>query len=122
MTWTFEFESTEHFQEYFVKVYGSSYPSIAERIILFLGLYNLFCECACVVEEPILKNEYRKQSSLCQDNLETLLANLPFHMPSTYDYVLALALAVSQHSFQLKILPIPEREVTNPQVKGQLQH
>lgn len=117
MIWNYEFESIEHFQEYFVKVYGSSCPSIAERIILFLGLCNLFCECACVVEEPALKNEYRKQSSLSRANLETLLANLPFHMPSTYDYVLALALAVSprHHHRHLTRQPLIRS-------KGKLQH
>jgi hypothetical protein len=49
---------------------------------------------ADVLRNEPAKDQYTAQAKLCQRSLETLLASLPFHLPSTYDYVLALALAV----------------------------
>ena len=92
-----EFESVEHFQGYFFNVYSSSYPTTAEQIIFFSGLYILFLECAPVAENQAMRAECKIQGEVCRKNMETLLAGLPFHMPCTYDYVLALALAVSEH-------------------------
>lgn len=92
--WAYEFESPEHFQDYFLTVYGSSQSTLAEKIILLAGLLPLFSECSCVLDDQSLKDHYLAQVALCRESLETLLASLPFHLPSTYDYVLALALAV----------------------------
>lgn len=39
--------------------------------------------------------DYNAQASLCRANLETLLAHLGFHVPTTLDYVYALSMSVS---------------------------
>ncbi|KAH6691452.1 hypothetical protein F5X68DRAFT_201938 [Plectosphaerella plurivora] len=93
--WAYEFESVEHFQDYFLSVYGSNEPTLAERIVFFAGLLPLFSECASVVKDQPTKDQYLAQAAICQRSLETLLASLPFHLPSTYDYALALALAAN---------------------------
>lgn len=99
-----EFESLEHFQDYFFKVYSSSHPTAAEQIILFSGMYMLFAECAPMAESETMKAECKIQGEACRKNMETLLTGLPFHMPCTFDYVLALALAVSERDCPIRVV------------------
>jgi hypothetical protein len=92
----YEFESTEHFQEYFFKVYSSSIHTAAEQIIVLYGLYALLLECASVLTNPEQKAAHKAQAQVCRDGLESVIAGLSFHLPSNYDYTLALSLAVSR--------------------------
>lgn len=92
--WAFELESVEQFSEYFFSVYSTSAASTADRIIVYIGLFWLFAECAYVVTDQHTEGEYKKQAELCRDCAETLLAGLPFHMPPSFSYVLALSMAV----------------------------
>lgn len=70
-------------------------PTLADLIITHAGLQRLLFECAKMEPNEVLKNEFRTQGMLCRQNLETILAGLPFNLPCTFDYVLALYMAVS---------------------------
>ena len=68
-------------------------------IIVNGGLYWLYCECASLFVDQKVKENYMDQAMLCRDNLETVLSNLPFHMPVTTDVVFAMNVAVSLWNF-----------------------
>lgn len=70
-------------------------PTLADLIITNAGLQRLLLECCNMEQDEVLKNELRTQGMLCRQNLETILAGLPFNLPCTSDYVLALYMAVS---------------------------
>lgn len=91
--WSYEIESVGQFMEYFLTVYSGK-PSNADLIIVNAGLHRLFHECSVVETDPLLKADYKAQSSLCHQNLESLLKRLPFILPCTLDYILALCMGV----------------------------
>ncbi|EMR72049.1 putative fungal specific transcription protein [Eutypa lata UCREL1] len=93
--WTYEIDSVGQFMEYFLTVYSGK-PSNADLIIVNAGLYRLFHECSAVETDPALKADYKAQSALCHQNLEPLLTRLPFILPCTLDYIMALSMG-SQH-------------------------
>lgn len=69
-----------------------------------------------------MKEKYKEESSFCRGNLEMLLAGLPFHMPSTFDYVFALVLAVSGEPFPREAAVTDKsfgREITASKETGQ---
>lgn len=70
-------------------------PTLADLIITHAGLQRLLLECAKLEQTETLKNEFLTQGMICRQNLETILAGLPFNLPCTFDYVLALYMAVS---------------------------
>ena len=70
-------------------------PTLADLIITHAGLQRLLLECAKLEQNETLKNEFMTQGMICRQNLETILAGLPFNLPCTFDYVLALYMAVS---------------------------
>lgn len=92
--WTWEIESIGQFVEYLLPVY-SGQPSIAEIIITNVGLFRLFSECGNEEMSETVKIELRDQAQVCRRNLDVTLNRLPFNLPSTFDYVLALYQAVS---------------------------
>lgn len=71
-------------------------PTLADLIITHAGLQRLLLECEKMEHDQALKNELKTQGLLCRQNLEMILAGLPFNLPCTADYVLALYMAVSQ--------------------------
>lgn len=91
--WTYEIDSVGQFMEYFLTVYSGK-PSNADLIIVNAGLYRLFHECSAVETDPALKADYKAQSALCHQNLEPLLTRLPFILPCTLDYIMALSMGV----------------------------
>ena len=97
--WTREFRSLADFTAYVIMVCspGPADATDAELIIVHTGLYWLFSECALVVSSEEVQQEFTKQSQLCRDNLEVVLSNLSFYMPTTGDWVYALYLAGSRH-------------------------
>lgn len=70
-------------------------PTLADLIITHAGLQRLLLEYAKLELNETLKNEFLTQGMICRQNLETILAGLPFNLPCTFDYVLALYMAVS---------------------------
>lgn len=92
--WRAEFHSISQFVEYLMTVYFGK-PTLADLIVTHVGLVSLLHECGNVETEEVLKNEFAAQATVCRQNLESILAGLPFNMPCTPDYILALFMAVS---------------------------
>lgn len=92
--WRAEFHSISQFVEYLMTVYFGK-PTLADLIVTHVGLVSLLHECGNVETEEVLKNEFAAQATICRQNLESILAGLPFNMPCTPDYILALFMAVS---------------------------
>ncbi|KFA55164.1 hypothetical protein S40293_09089 [Stachybotrys chartarum IBT 40293] len=88
--------------EYFFKVYSSSIHTAAEQIIVLYGLYALLLECASVLTNPEQKAAHKAQAQVCRDGLESVIAGLSFHLPSNYDYTLALSLAAGYSAERMK--------------------
>ncbi|EWY82441.1 hypothetical protein FOYG_14534 [Fusarium oxysporum NRRL 32931] len=94
--WRAEFHSINQFVEYLMTVYFGK-PTLADLIVTHVGLVSLLHECGNVETEEVLKNEFAAQATVCRQNLESILAGLPFNMPCTPDYILALFMASSYH-------------------------
>ncbi|QGI63856.1 hypothetical protein CEK26_007807 [Fusarium fujikuroi] len=94
--WRAEFHSISQFVEYLMTVYFGK-PTLADLIVTHVGLMSLLHECNNVETEQVLKNEFGSQAMVCRRNLESILASLPFNMPCTPDYILALFMASSYH-------------------------
>lgn len=63
-------------------------------IISNAGLSRLFDECSKEENEESVKNDLHLQAEACRRNLKLAVDRLPFNVPSTFEYVLALFLAV----------------------------
>ncbi|KAG5815051.1 hypothetical protein H9Q74_002961 [Fusarium xylarioides] len=81
------------FVDYFFTVYSGT-PSLADLIIVHCGLHNLLVPYGKQQKDKTSQEDIKSQGSLCQQNLESILANLPFSIPSTYDFALALLMTV----------------------------
>lgn len=75
-----------------------SKPTLADLIVTHIGLQSLLLECGNLEADGMLKTEFMSRSMLCQRNLENILAGLPFNLPCTPDYALALLMVVSLNS------------------------
>jgi hypothetical protein len=92
--WKFEFDSVAQFVEYFFTAY-SGQPSIAVLIIVNAGLERLFAECSNVETDEALSNDFNVHgAAICRRNLDSTLSRLPLQLPTTFDYTLALYMAV----------------------------
>lgn len=89
------------FTLYLIKVCSPGPATNAELIIAFMGLYSLFAECAAVAASEASREDLYEQAQTCQNGLEAVLSNLSFHIPTTFDYALAMYLAVRTHLFLL---------------------
>ncbi|EGU86062.1 hypothetical protein FOXB_03419 [Fusarium oxysporum f. sp. conglutinans Fo5176] len=81
------------FVDYFFTVYSGT-PSLADQIIVHCGLHNLLVPYGKQQKDKT-SQDIKSQASLCQQNLESILANLPFSIPSTYDFALALLMTTT---------------------------
>ncbi|KAM0424825.1 hypothetical protein ACHAPT_009881 [Fusarium lateritium] len=93
MLWLMDFQTIPQFTTHFIKVCSPGPATEADLIICYVGLYWLFCECANVITDGNLKQDYDEQAIICRDSLETVLSRLPFHFPATLDNVYALNMA-----------------------------
>ncbi|KAJ4047501.1 hypothetical protein NW761_007442 [Fusarium oxysporum] len=82
------------FVDYFFTVYSGT-PSLADQIIVHCGLHNLLVPYGKQQKDKTSQEDIKSQASLCQQNLESILANLPFSIPSTYDFALALLMTTT---------------------------
>lgn len=103
--WLGDFMRPAQFSDYFIKVASPGTATEADLIIVHCGLYWLFCECSKVVIDEEIKKDYDAQAVMCQDNLETVLANLRFHQPTNIDFGYAMGMAVSTLSNFLSLFP-----------------
>lgn len=88
-----EFDNIGQFVEYFMTVYSGK-PSLAATIIVHCGLHRLFVECANSENDMSLRREFHAHGALCRENLSSLLRNVPFNPPVTFDFALALYMMV----------------------------
>lgn len=95
MLWLGDFIRPSQFSDYFIKIVSPGPATEADLIIVHCGLYWLFCECSKAVADEETKQDYNAQASICETNLETVLANLRFHQPTNMDLAYAMGLAVS---------------------------
>ncbi|KAF4945910.1 hypothetical protein FSARC_14318 [Fusarium sarcochroum] len=91
--WNHEANSVSAFTEYFLKVYSPGEATHTDLIVVNAGLYWLFRECKNATTNPDEKADFAEQATICRDNLETILANLPFHQPSTPEATFAMMIA-----------------------------
>ncbi|KAG5746427.1 hypothetical protein H9Q70_010874 [Fusarium xylarioides] len=69
------------FTDIFLKVYSPGDVTHADLITVNAGLYWLFRQCRQIITDTCQKDDLEAQALICRDNLETVLANLPFHQP-----------------------------------------
>ncbi|CAM1503729.1 Fc.00g013200.m01.CDS01 [Cosmosporella sp. VM-42] len=93
MLWLGDFIRPTQFNDYFIKIVSPGPATEADLIIVHCGLYLLFCECSKAVTDEETKEDYKSQASICEANLETVLANLRFHQPTNMDLVYAMGMA-----------------------------
>ncbi|KAI5457772.1 putative C6 transcription factor [Mariannaea sp. PMI_226] len=91
--WLGDYIKPHQFSDYLVKIVSPGPATEADLIIVHCGLYWLFCECSKAVFDDETKHDYDAQASLCQANLETVLANLRFHQPANMDFAYAMGMA-----------------------------
>ncbi|KAF4465036.1 C6 transcription factor [Fusarium albosuccineum] len=93
LLWLMEFQTISQFTTHFIKVCSPGPATQADLIIVCAGLYWLFCECMNTIVDETLKKDYESQALIARDSPETVLSNLPFHLPTTLEYVYALSMA-----------------------------
>ncbi|KAK6224272.1 fungal specific transcription factor [Colletotrichum tabaci] len=91
--WNHDAMTFAPFTEFFLKVYSPGDATHADLIIVYAGLYWLFTECMKATQDAGTKLNYQAHAFTCRDNLETVLSNLPFHLPSTIETTCAMFLA-----------------------------
>ncbi|KAF5010763.1 hypothetical protein FDECE_3093 [Fusarium decemcellulare] len=90
--WIYEFFPLEHFSGICLNVYFSEDFSEADFILANAGLLYLFWEHAQRLKDSTEREEYEKYVEILKGNLETALANLPFHLPASSSMISALLL------------------------------
>lgn len=79
-----------------LNVYFSEGHSHFDSIIVNAGLYSLCWDYAHGSDLSLdEKQEYLSYSQVCRENLETRLADLPLHLPTTSNVIAALLFGVS---------------------------
>jgi hypothetical protein len=92
--WLGDYIKPHQFNDYFIKVASPGPATEADLIIVHSGLYWLFSECSKVMGDEETKLDLKSQASICEANLETVLANLRFQQPTHIDVVYAMGMAV----------------------------
>ncbi|ENH68143.1 hypothetical protein FOC1_g10003772 [Fusarium oxysporum f. sp. cubense race 1] len=81
------------FTDVFLKVYSPGEVTHADLIAVNAGLYWLFRQCKQTATDSCQKADFEAQAVMCRDNLETVLANLPFHQPCNIGTVASMMVA-----------------------------
>ncbi|KAJ4032082.1 hypothetical protein NW753_013391 [Fusarium oxysporum] len=81
------------FTDVFLKVYSPGEVTHADLIAVNAGLYWLFRQCKQIAVDSCQKADLEAQAVMCRDNLETVLANLPFHQPCNIGTVASMMVA-----------------------------
>lgn len=84
------------FTDVFLKVYSPGEVTHADLIAVNAGLYWLFRQCKQIATDSCQKADLEAQAVMCRDNLETVLANLPFHQPCNIGTVASMMVAVGR--------------------------
>ncbi|KAL4995082.1 hypothetical protein BDV10DRAFT_175583 [Aspergillus recurvatus] len=91
--WLGDYITPAQFNDYFIKIASSGPATEADLVIVHCGLYWLFCECSKAITDEETGQDYEAQASVCEANLQTVLANLRFHQPANMDFVYAMGIA-----------------------------
>lgn len=105
------FESLDQFQDYFLRAYSSDQPTLAEQIILLAAWISLFPSCALASTGTPQAAEYQAETAICLESLDVAIARLPFHLPVTFDSILALATAVSSSKITPRVPDLTRLEL-----------
>lgn len=97
--WLCGLMSPASFTEHVVKVFFSPDFTDAEYIIVLSGFFWLFKLLSVTLSDQQLSPDVQRarleaESFNCREYLETALAALPFNLPTTYSFALALGYAV----------------------------
>lgn len=99
MLWLGDFMKPAQFSDYLIKVASPGPATETDLIIVHCGLFWLFCECSKAAADEETKQDYDSHASICEANLETVLANLHFHQPTNMDSIYAMGMVVSSLPF-----------------------
>ncbi|KAL4947799.1 hypothetical protein BDW69DRAFT_199361 [Aspergillus filifer] len=102
--WPFEFGSLGDFTQYVIRACTPGPISDMELIIIHYVLYSLFTQLSVGTEDETLQQDYNMQAATCRESLETILANLSFHVATNTDSICALY-AASLHSLHCGTVP-----------------
>jgi len=95
--WMSGFMTFERFVQTTVDVYFGPGINDAQYLIVTIGLYWLIMSMRALShDEPwpgIDEDELAEACEVCRSNAESCLADLPYHLPNTLDYVIALSFA-----------------------------
>ncbi|KAL2754889.1 hypothetical protein ACRALDRAFT_2107864, partial [Sodiomyces alcalophilus JCM 7366] len=91
-TWMFELVPIQRFSDVCLGVYFTDEYSDADFISANAGLQSMFQDYANIHAAGSEKEECLRFARMCRGNLETALANLPLHLPTTSDSLIALLL------------------------------
>jgi len=103
------FMTFERFVQTTVDVYFGPGINDAQYLIVTIGLYWLIMSMRALShDEPwpgIDEDELAEACEVCRSNAESCLADLPYHLPNTLDYVIALSFAVGDACREVPIIP-----------------
>ncbi|KXH49002.1 fungal specific transcription factor [Colletotrichum salicis] len=102
LMWNHEISVIQSFTNFFLKVYSPGHATQADLIVVHVGLYWLFLECMYVTKEPETRHHFEAQAIISRNNLETILSQLPFHLPSTMEVTLAMSPARKRYVAMLR--------------------
>ncbi|TDZ16383.1 putative transcriptional regulatory protein [Colletotrichum orbiculare MAFF 240422] len=92
--WMTQFESIGHVNEQLLGVYSLNRPpSNAELVITFVGLHWLFSQCSQMAGDRETEASYSAEAERCRESVDAVLAQLPLHLPTNINYILALSMA-----------------------------
>lgn len=96
--WTWDIDTPGQILEYVTTVYTSK-PTIAELVIVYSTLSRLFEECVREETTASGREMLKSQARQCEENLAMIISRLPFNLPTTFDYILALYYIVRSHGY-----------------------
>ncbi|TDZ36723.1 hypothetical protein C8035_v005153 [Colletotrichum spinosum] len=93
--WMTQFESIGQVNEQLLGVYSLNRPpSNAELVTTFVGLHWLFSQCSQMAGDRETEASYSAEAERCRESVDAVLAQLPLHLPTNINYILALSMAV----------------------------
>lgn len=87
------------FSDLCLQAYLSEETSLYDFISVNAGLYSLFRDYACTAQLSHDEKQRNMQyASVCRDNLETAMTNIPIQPPASADVIAALLFAAGSTS------------------------
>lgn len=97
--WFMSFDTVDQVTTHLLGLYPMPMaPTAPELVITYIGLHTLLVSCARISSSDEMQTQCLEQAVKCSRRVEVVLGQLPFHLATTVNCVLALAMAVSGHS------------------------